>query len=128
MNIDGTHIIDIARVERPRAIVVAPCNGTMFFTDWGRFGESGKIYKATMAGSLKTAIIDKNLTQPSGLAIDYETGMLYFTDAVRETIERCDFFGQNRELLVTATIYPFAITVDRNYIYWTDLQLKGLFR
>ena len=128
MDIDGTNIIDIARVERPRAIAVHPCNGTMFFTDWGRFGESGKIYRATMAGSLKTAIIDKNLTQPSGLTIDYDAAMLYFTDAVRETIERCDFNGGRRELLVTATIYPFAITVDRDFIYWTDLQLRGLFR
>ncbi len=58
--------------------------GLMFFTDWGRFGESGKIYRATMAGTLKEAIVASNLTQPSGLAIDYEEDMLYFTDAVRE--------------------------------------------
>ena len=130
MNVDGTQIIDMVRVERPRAIVVDPCRGYMFFTDWGRFGESGKIYKSTMAGSLKTAIINKNLTQPSGLAIDFNADkpMLYFTDAVREAIERCDLNGTNRELLVSATIYPFAITVDRDFIYWTDLQLRGLYR
>ena len=130
MNIDGTQIIDMVRVERPRAIVVHPCAGIMFFTDWGRFGESGKIYRSTMAGSLKTAIIDRNLTQPSGLAIDFDatTPMLYFTDAVREAIERCDFNGTRRELLVSATIYPFAITVDNDFIYWTDLQLRGLYR
>ena len=128
MNLDSTQIIDMVRVERPRAIVVHPCKGYMFFTDWGRFGESGKIYKSTMAGTFKTAIIDKNLTQPSGLAIDFEEEMLYFTDAVREAIERCDFNGTRRELLVSATIYPFAITVDRDFIYWTDLQLRGLYR
>lgn len=27
MNLDGTEIVMIARVERPRAIVVDPCNG-----------------------------------------------------------------------------------------------------
>ena len=31
-------------------------------------------------------------------------------------------------MLLTATIYPFAITVDADYIYWTDLQLKGVYR
>ena len=31
-------------------------------------------------------------------------------------------------MLLTATIYPFAITVDVDYIYWTDLQLKGVYR
>lgn len=29
---------------------------------------------------------------------------------------------------MAATIYPFALTVFRNYIYWTDLQLRGVYR
>lgn len=128
MNMDGSDSVMIARVERPRAIVVDPCNGYLYFTDWGRFGTTGKIFRTTMAGSLKRVIIDKDLAQPSGLAIDYEEKMLYWTDAVREKIERSTLTGQNREVLITATIYPFAITVYGNYIYWTDLQLRGVYR
>ncbi|XP_043497943.1 low-density lipoprotein receptor-related protein 2 isoform X2 [Polistes fuscatus] len=128
MNLDGSHMVMIARVNRPRAIVVDPCNGSLYFTDWGRFGTSGKIFRTTMAGSLRKAIIDKDLLQPSGLAIDYEDRMLYWTDAVREKIERSDLNGKNREVLVSATIYPFAITVFREHIYWTDLQLRGVYR
>ena len=60
-----------------------PCNGTLFFTDWGRFGTSGKIFRTTMAGSLKRAIVDKELSQPSGLAIAYDE-----RNAVRQKIER----------------------------------------
>lgn len=128
MNLDGSELVMIARVERPRAIVIDPCNGTLFYTDWGKFGTSGKIFRTTMAGSLKRVIIDKNLAQPSGLAIDYDDQMLYWTDAVREKIERSDLNGQNREVLISATIYPFSITVFGNYIYWTDLQLRGVYR
>lgn len=128
MNLDGSQLVMIARVERPRAIVIDPCNGTLFYTDWGKFGTSGKIIRTTMAGSLKKVIIDSNLAQPSGLAIDYDDQMLYWTDAVREKIERSDLNGQNREVLVSATIYPFSITVHGNYIYWTDLQLRGVYR
>ena len=128
MNIDGSHLVMIARVDRPRAIVVDPCFGYLYFTDWGRFGTSGKIFRTTMAGSLKKSIVDKNLSQPSGLAIDYDDRMLYWTDAVREKIERSDLEGKNREVLVSATIYPFAITVFREHIYWTDLQLRGVYR
>ena len=65
MNADGSQIVDMAQVDRPRAIAVHPCRGLMFFTDWGRFGESGKIYKATMAGTMKVgkvqSIIDTEL-------------------------------------------------------------------
>lgn len=128
MNTDGSELVMIARVERPRAIVLDPCNGTLYFTDWGRFGTSGKIFRTTMAGSLKRAIVDKDLSQPSGLAVDYEDRMLYWTDAVREKIERSQLDGKGREVLVAATIYPFAITVFRDYIYWTDLQLRGVYR
>ncbi|KAI5632398.1 low-density lipoprotein receptor domain class A domain-containing protein [Phthorimaea operculella] len=128
MNLDGTELVMIARVERPRAIVVDPCNGTLYYTDWGRFGTSGKIYRTTMAGSLKKAIIDKDLSQPSGLTIDFDENMLYWTDAVREKIERSKLDGSDREVLISATIYPFAITVYKNYIYWTDLQLRGVYR
>lgn len=128
MNLDGSDLIMITRVERPRAIVVNPCNGTLFYTDWGKFGTSGKIMRTTMAGSLKTVIIDKNLAQPSGLAIDYDDQMLYWTDAVREKIERSDLNGKNREVLISATIYPFSITIYGKYMYWTDLQLRGVYR
>jgi low density lipoprotein-related protein 2 len=128
MNLDGSDLVMISRVERPRAIVIDPCNGTLFYTDWGKFGTNGKIVRTTMAGSLKKVIVDKNLAQPSGLALDYDDRMLYWTDAVREKIERSDLNGGNREVLVSATIYPFSITVFGNYIYWTDLQLRGVYR
>lgn len=72
---------------------------TLYFTDWGRFGTSGRISSTTMAGSFKKAIIDKDLSQPSGLAIDYDDRMLYWTDAVREKIERSTLTGQNREVI-----------------------------
>ncbi|XP_063861273.1 low-density lipoprotein receptor-related protein 2-like isoform X3 [Scylla paramamosain] len=127
MNTDGTHVVMIIQVERPRAIVLDPCRGHMYFTDWGRFGTAGKIYRATMAGSYREEIV-RDLAQPSGLAIDYEEEMLYWTDAVKELIERSYLNGTGREVLVSATIYPFAITVYKNYIYWTDLQLRGVFR
>ena len=128
MNTDGSQIVDIAQVDRPRAIVVHPCKGYLFFTDWGRFGETGKIIRTTMAGTLKKELVSTNLTQPSGLALDYEEDMLYFTDAVREVIERVSINGTRRQILISATIYPFAITVDKQFIYWTDLQLRGVYR
>ncbi|XP_028967382.1 low-density lipoprotein receptor-related protein 2 [Galendromus occidentalis] len=128
MNTDGSDIVMIANVERPRAIVLDPCEGFMYYTDWGRYGHTGKIYRSTMAGNNKTAIVSGNLTQPSGLAVDYEDRKLYWTDALREKIERSNLDGTDREELISATIYPFAITVFGPYIYWTDLQLRGVYR
>lgn len=81
----------------------------MYFTDWGRFGTSGKIYRATMAGSFRQVIIGNDLSQPSGLTIDYEEEMLYWTDAVRENIERSYLNGTNREVNTKIPLFRTAI-------------------
>lgn len=73
---------------------------TLYYTDWGRFGTSGKIFRTTMAGSLKKAIIDTDLSQPSGLTIDFDEKMLYWSDAVREKIEKSTLSGSNREVMM----------------------------
>ena len=88
-------VIDIALADQPRAIVVHPCQGMLFWTDWGKFGESGKVMRATMAGTMKQAVISTNLTQPSGLAIDYDEGMLYFTGLATNSIFFCFLFVKN---------------------------------
>lgn len=128
MEMDGTQIVDIVRVDRPRALALDPCAGYLYYTDWGRLGNSGKILRVTMAGDQKTQIINSSMTQPSGLTIDYPEKKLYWSDASREKIERSDMDGSNRQVLVSATIYPFALAVHGNYIYWTDLQLHGVYR
>lgn len=128
MNLDGSQIVDIVHVDRPRALVLDPCAGYLYYTDWGRLGNSGRIFRVTMAGDQKTPVINSSLTQPSGLAIDYLDKKLYWSDASREKIERSDLDGGNRQVLISATIYPFALSVHGNYIYWTDLQLHGVYR
>lgn len=128
MNLDGSQIVNIVHVDRPRALVLDPCAGYLYYTDWGKMGNSGRIFRTTMAGDQKTPIINSSLTQPSGLAIDYMDKKLYWSDASREKIERSDMDGSNRQILISATIYPFALAVFGNYIYWTDLQLHGVYR
>ena len=128
MDVAGSNIVQIVRVERPRALILHPCAGQMYFTDWGRLGNSGKIVRTTMGGNQRTVVIESDLIQPSGLAIDYDENKLYWTDALREKIERADLDGAHRETLISATIYPFAITVHGRYMYWTDLQLRGVYR
>lgn len=128
MNLDGTQVVDIVHVDRPRALVLDPCAGFLYYTDWGRLGNFGRIFRTTMAGDQKLAIINSSLTQPSGLAIDYVERTLFWSDASREKIERSDLDGNNRQVLVSATIYPFSLSVHGNYIYYTDLQLHGVYR
>ena len=65
-----------------------------------------------MAGSLKKAIIDKDLSQPSGLTIDFDERMLYWSDAVREKIEKSTLTGANREVFGCCAFF-----IVKNYYF-----------
>ena len=81
----------------------------MYYTDWGKRVIKGKIHRATMAGTYSEVLIEKDISQPSGLAIDYDEQMIYWTDAVEEKIERASLNGTGREV-----IYLFHIR------YWSN--------
>ena len=64
-----------------------------------------------MAGSFKEAIVESNLTQPSGLALDRADQKIYWTDLLREKIERATVNGTQREVSeVRAGLVPASHT------------------
>ncbi|XP_009870915.1 PREDICTED: low-density lipoprotein receptor-related protein 2, partial [Apaloderma vittatum] len=78
MAVDGSNRTVIARVPRPRAIVLDPCRGYMYWTDWS---SNAKIERATLGGNFRTPIVSTNLVWPNGLTLDYEEQQLYWADA-----------------------------------------------
>ncbi|XP_058889689.1 low-density lipoprotein receptor-related protein 2-like isoform X2 [Acipenser ruthenus] len=125
MAIDGSQRTTIARVPRPRAIMLDPCRGYMYWTDWGT---NAKIERATLGGNFRTEIVNTSLVWPNGLTLDYEEERLYWADANLQKIERCSLTGSNREVIVSTAIYPFAMTVYDQHIYWTDWNTKSIYR
>lgn len=51
----------------------------LFWTDW----TLPKIERSTMAGNLRTTIVETDLGWPNGLSIDYDEDMIYWADALR---------------------------------------------
>uniref|UniRef100_A0A8C4T9C2 Low-density lipoprotein receptor-related protein 2 n=1 Tax=Erpetoichthys calabaricus TaxID=27687 RepID=A0A8C4T9C2_ERPCA len=125
MAIDGTQRTIIARVPRPRAIMLDPCRGYMYWTDWGT---SAKIERATLGGNFRTEIVNTSLVWPNGLTLDIEEERLYWADANLQKIERCSLTGSNREVIVSTAIYPFAMTIYDEHIYWTDWSRRSIYR
>ena len=62
------------------------------------------------------------------MAIDYEQGRLYWTDAQLDRIESVDFDGKNRLVVVSNVMHPYGITVYNSFVYWTDWQQKSVER
>ncbi|XP_051883463.1 low-density lipoprotein receptor-related protein 2a [Pristis pectinata] len=125
ISINGSDRTIIANVPRPRAIVLDPCRGYMFWTDWGT---NPKIERATLGGSFRLAIINSSLVWPNGLTMDSEHQKLYWADASLRKIERSSLTGTDREVIVSTAIYPFAVTIYDEYLYWTDWNTRSIYR
>ena len=114
----------IAYSDQPRAIVVHPCKGYLFWTDTGR---EPAILRSSLAGSDLKSLIKTDIKWPNGLTIDFDDDMLYWADAFYNQIERSNLDGNYRQVLATA-LHPFALTVHHHYIYWTDWYAGAVFR
>ncbi|KAM9664148.1 low-density lipoprotein receptor-related protein 2 [Trichechus inunguis] len=125
MAVDGSNRTVIARVLRPRAVVLDPCRGYMYWTDWST---NAKIERATLGGNFRVSIVNSSLVWPNGLTLDYEEELLYWADASLQRIERSSLTGMDREVIVSTTLHPFSMTVYGQYIYWTDWYTKSVYR
>ncbi|KAM9189054.1 LOW QUALITY PROTEIN: low-density lipoprotein receptor-related protein 2 [Mergus octosetaceus] len=125
MATDGSNRTVIARVPRPRAVVLDPCRGYMYWTDWS---SNAKIERATLGGNFRTPIVSTDLVWPNGLTLDYEEQQLYWADANLQKIERCTLTGTNREVIVSTALHPFAMTLFDQHIYWTDWNTRSIYR
>ncbi len=114
----------LAFSDSPRAIVVHPCKGYLFWTDVGR---NPMVARSSLAGSNFKALITTNIKWPNGLTIDFDQDKLYWADAYFDKIESSDLDGNYRTVL-TASMHPFAITVHHHYIYWTDWSSNSIYR
>ena len=75
-------------MESPRAIVLDPIVGMLFWTDWD--SQNPRIESCSLSGAGRRVIFDvgKNVTEggwPNGLTLDYDNQRLYWIDARSET-------------------------------------------
>ncbi|GFR86359.1 low-density lipoprotein receptor-related protein 6 [Elysia marginata] len=113
-------------LDRPGRIALDPENGYMYWTD---YGEMPKIEKAGMDGTEETrsVIISKDISWPTGLALDYEMSRIFWVDVKLKSIFSCDFDGGNRRAVIEGTLrQPFSITVSSRNIYWSDWHRNAI--
>lgn len=111
-------------LDSPRSLALDPANGYMYWTEWGG---RPRIARAYMDGSTITTLVDK-VGRANGLTIDYVDHRLYWTDLDTCMIESTNMQGLQREIIVDDLPHPFALTQYRNFIYWTDFNLRSIER
>ncbi|XP_067676191.1 sortilin-related receptor-like [Haliotis asinina] len=111
-------------LDRPRALVLDPHHGYMYWTDWSYYRP--RIARAWMDGtnsSVQTIVNGSHVRWPNGLAIDLPSEQLFWTDAGLHKLFVSDLEGHNIRTLVRGMLnapHPFSIGVYKNNIYWAD--------
>ncbi|XP_035672639.1 fibropellin-1-like [Branchiostoma floridae] len=120
-------------LDEPRAIVVDPNSGWMYWTDWGN---PSKIERARMDGTQRSVII--NIGQghwPNGLALDAAANRLYWCHGGTGAIWTSGVTGSNpspTQLFTQSAgdvnAHLFGIAVDETHLYWTAWNIPGVHR
>ncbi|XP_073694518.1 low-density lipoprotein receptor-related protein 6 [Garra rufa] len=126
---DGSRVGVVLRGEhdKPRAIVVNPERGYMYFTNLQE--RSPKIERAALDGTEREVLFFSNLGKPVALAVDNELGKLFWVDVDLRRIESSDLSGANRIVIEDSNILqPVGLTVFGNFLYWIDRQQQMIER
>ncbi|XP_062600838.1 low-density lipoprotein receptor-related protein 1-like [Saccostrea cucullata] len=120
-------LIQLSTSDHPRAIVVDSCTQRMFWTNW--HSSQPGIQRAFFSGYSAQYIIKSDISTPNGLAIDHKEQLLYWIDARLDKIERCDFDGNHRVVVMTSIPqHPFGLALYGDHLYWTDWLLHAVVR
>ncbi|XP_035237468.1 low-density lipoprotein receptor-related protein 1-like isoform X1 [Anguilla anguilla] len=124
---DRDTVVTMSGDDHPRAFVLDECQDLMFWTNWNE--QSPSIMRASLSGANVLVIIGHDIRTPNGLAIDHRAEKLYFSDATLDKIERCEYDGSRRYVVLkNEPVHPFGLAVYGDYIFWTDWVRRAVLR
>lgn len=116
----------LSNLKRPRAIVVHPNRGYMFFSEWDR---PANISRANMDGTDVKVFRNVLLGWPNGLSMDYARDRLYWCDALLDHIQHANLDGTDVQTISSNLIrHPFSLVVFKENLYVTDWRLDAIIR
>ncbi|CAG2242217.1 LRP5_6 [Mytilus edulis] len=130
--LDGTNrktiIKNDSSLDQPRAIVVDPSTGLLFFSDWG---SQPRIERCRMDGGERTIIINSDIIWPNGMTIDHIGKRLYWIDGSLNQIKSTRFDGTDTYTIIkNADVLPkpYDLVVYGSYVYWSNWQYRTICR
>ncbi|CAH3015891.1 unnamed protein product [Porites evermanni] len=117
------------KIDSPKAIVVSPSNGYIYWTNWG---QAPHIERARLDGTERRALVYNGIKFPKGLALDELGKKLFWAgtdDNKHGIIEAVSLDGLNRSVIFYEQGYhPFCLDTFEDYVYWADLGRNAILR
>ncbi|XP_078493520.1 prolow-density lipoprotein receptor-related protein 1-like isoform X2 [Ciona intestinalis] len=115
--------------DRLRALVLYECArpNYIFWTNWNE--RNASVSRSSSSGHNIKSIISTKIKTPNALTIDIIVKQLYWADASLDKIERCDFDGGNRQVIISNGLdHIFSLAVLGKYLYWSDWGNRMILR
>uniref|UniRef100_A0AAY4CHC3 EGF-like domain-containing protein n=1 Tax=Denticeps clupeoides TaxID=299321 RepID=A0AAY4CHC3_9TELE len=126
LNGQNREVIMNKDIRKPRGIVIHPQAQKLFWTD---MGGSPVVASADLAGGHRRVLARDGLLAPSGLALDYSPGRVYWCDQRRGTLESTNLDGTDRRKLTENQVgHPFDLTVFEDLLWVSDMEGHLLFK
>lgn len=116
--------------EQPQDLAIDSCRRYIYWTNSNL--DKPSIDRAKLDGSAHEVLIEADLKNPVGIAIDFINKRLYWADmgeGIYFKIESSSLEGKERDIIVEETHQkPFGLAVDEESIYWTDVNNNALWK
>ncbi|XP_069783336.1 low density lipoprotein receptor a [Narcine bancroftii] len=114
-------------ISKPRAIVVDPVHGFLYWSDWG---EPAKIEKGGLNGVDRMTLVSEGIKWPNGITLDLVNQRLYWVDSKLHTLSSIGVTGDNRKTLIISEdklAHPFSLALFEDKVFWTDMDHEAIF-
>lgn len=116
----------LKNLKRPRAIVVHPNRGYIFFSEWDR---PANITRANTDGTGLLVFRNVTLGWPNGLSIDFKEDRVYWCDALLDHVQHANLDGTDIKTVNSRLVrHPFSIVIHNDWMYITDWRLDAIIR
>ncbi|XP_029548487.1 low-density lipoprotein receptor-related protein 1 [Salmo trutta] len=122
------------KMTHPRAIVVDPLHGWMYWTDWEedpKESKRGKIERAWMDGSNRNVFLtSKTVLWPNGLSLDIPQGILYWVDAYYDRIEMVYLNNTDRKTIYEGQElnHAFGLCHYKHFLFWNEYRSGSIYK
>uniref|UniRef100_A0A8C7S0K7 EGF-like domain-containing protein n=1 Tax=Oncorhynchus mykiss TaxID=8022 RepID=A0A8C7S0K7_ONCMY len=120
-------VVTLSEDDHPHVLALDECQNLMFWTNWNE--QRPSIMRSTLAGNNMKVIVSTDILTPNGLTIDHKAEKIYFSDGSLGKIERCDYDGLHRYVIVKSgpgTFFGLAIYGD--FLFWSDWARRAVLR
>lgn len=129
---------DFGNIVKPRGIAVDYCNEMLYWAERGESGEvPSSIKMCDLEGTKHTVVHQANKGQDvfyQDLTYDTASGQIIWAETTTDSHvnSSCRIISSGeageRVLVSREQCYPFSLTTDGSYVYWSDFSQKGIMR